>query len=302
MSSRMFIVITDYNGFSQTEKCLQSLRNSIFKDFSIVIVDHGNTDETRVKLAEKFPEVFRISGSSDLWWAGASNLGVCYALDQGAEIIMLLNNDCYVTPDTVNELFVLWLSQRDAIIAPVQRDWRSGKITIITPRCLFLLGFPSMQGPQRISQGMFSKRLLPTKLIAGGRGALIPAPVFRAYGLFDEKHLPHYWADHDFYLRVHRHGVPLLIASRSIVDIDNSRTTIADNPERLTLHQWIDTLHSVRSHRNLVHVLELFKRHYPVKQLYLIGVMLYIGRYFVIYMMKRTISILFHHRKKTEKE
>jgi GT2 family glycosyltransferase len=283
----IFIVITDFNGFSQTRRCLEALRESCFLDYTIVVVDHGTNHETRNNLAEKFPDVIRLAGSPELWWTGATNLGVRYALAHGAELIMLLNNDCYVTPDTIGELVAAWATNRSAIIAPIQRSWESGAITTIVPQSFFLLGFPSMVGLRRLTHSMQEKRLLSTKIIAGGRGAFIPASVFHTLGLFDEECLPHYWADHDFYLRAYRQGIPLYIAARSLVDIDNSCTTLAENPGRLTLQQWIHSLRSIRSHRNLVHVTELFKRHYPIKSMYMLGVILYTGRYLFVYFLRR---------------
>jgi GT2 family glycosyltransferase len=289
----MFIVITDFNGFSQTRRCLAALRASRFQNFTTVVVDHGTSNETRNNLAEEFPEVIRLSGAPHLWWAGATNTGIRYSLDKCAKAVMLLNNDCYVTPDTIGELFALWTEHQGAIIAPIQRDCQSGAITTITPSSSFLLGFPSLSGPRQLTSAMQAKRLLPTKIIAGGRGALINAELFKTFGFFDEKQLPHYWADHDFYLRVYKQGgVPLFIATRSFVDLDSARTTMADNPGRLTFQQWIYSLHSIRSHHNLAHVTELFKRHYPFRRLYMFGVMLYTGRYFIVYLFRRMVFLL----------
>lgn len=287
----MFIVITDFNGFSQTRLCLEALRASYFQSFTIIVVDHGTSCETEDNLIAKYPEVVRLSGAPDLWWTGATNLGVRYALDHGAEVVMLLNNDCYVTPDTIGELIALWKANKTAIFAPIQRAWQSGEIITITPGSLLFLGYPCLPGPRQLTPAMQTKQLLSTQLIAGGRGALIPASVFRTNGLFDEIHLPHYWADHDFYLRARRHGVLLYIATRAYIDIDNSRTTTADNAGRLTFNQWLKSLHSIRSHRNLVHVTNLFKRHYPLKHAYMLGVALYTARYFIMYLLRRIIFL-----------
>lgn len=287
----MFIVITDFNGFAQTRRCLEALRASRFQSFTIVVVDHGTTGETQAELAREYPGVIRLTGSSNLWWTGAINLGVRYALDNDAEIIMLLNNDCYVAQETISELIELWAENREALVAPVQRDWQSKAILTIVPQSFFLLGFPSMRGVRRLTPSMYAKRLLPTKLIAGGRGVIIPATVFRSVGLFNEKELPHYWADHDFYLRGVEAKKMLYVAARAFVDIDGTRTTMADDPGQLTLGQWIISLHSIRSHRNIVHVVALFKKHYPVKFLYMVGVSLYIFRYFCVYVLKRSFFL-----------
>lgn len=210
---------------------------------------------------------------------------------------MLLNNDCYVTPEAIGTLVEQALAHPEAIIAPVQRDWYSGRVTAISPRSWFLLGFPTVPGPPQLTVTMSVKQLLPVALIGGGRGVIIPASLFTQIGLFDEEHLPHYWADHDFYLYARRHDIPLYVATRAFVDIDNTRTTLADNPGALSFSEFLHSLHSIRSHRNLRDVTALFRKHYPIPHLYPLGVALYTGRYLLMYLIKRSKFLLAGKRK-----
>ena len=288
----LHLVIADFNGCDQTRRCLQALRDSHCQDFTILIVDHGTDGRTREMLAHEYPEAIRIEGSPDLWWTGATNLGLRAALARGASAVMLLNNDCYVTPETIGTLLELVQDRPDAIVAPIQRDWRSGEIACISPRSRFLLGFPTIPGPRRLTPAMAAQPLLPVRLIGGGRGVILPAGVLARLGLFDAETLPHYWADHDFYLRARRLGIPLYIATRAFVDIDNTRTTSADHPETLSWSAFLRTLRDTRSHRNLRDVAALFRKHYPIPGLYPLGVALYTGRYLLVYPVKRAGYLL----------
>lgn len=287
MVSNLFVVITDFNGFQQTKNCLDALRRSVFQTFTVVLVDHGTNSETRQSLEREYPEVVRVTGSSELWWTGATNLGIRHAQGCGAELVMLLNNDCYVTPETIGELIELWKENPQALIAPVQRDLKTRDILSITPRSCFLLGFPTIPGPKTLTSAMHAQRLLPTRLISGGRGVLIPASLFQEVGLFDEIYLPHYGADHDFYLRATKKKWPLYVAARAVVDIDNTRTSIAENLSEMSFRGWCLSLYNQRSHRNVVHVSALFKKHYPIKKLYLVGVFLCSARYLMVFFMKK---------------
>ncbi|PKM10188.1 MAG: hypothetical protein CVV13_13990 [Gammaproteobacteria bacterium HGW-Gammaproteobacteria-3] len=288
----LHIIITDFNGYAQTRLCLKALRASLFHRFTALIIDHGTSDETRTGLAEEFPEVIRLPGSPDLWWSGATNLGIRAALERGADAIMLLNNDCYVTPEALGNLTALTDKHPDAVIAPVQRDWQTGRLISISPRTLFLLGFSSLAGPQRLTPSMAKCDLLPVKLISGGRGVIIPVSVFEKIGLFDEKRLPHYCADHDFYLRANKQKIPLYAAPGAFVDIDNTRTSLADNPGTLDFAGFLQTFRSIRSHRNLRDITTLFKAHYPIPYLYPLGVALFISRYCLVYLVKRGLFLL----------
>lgn len=288
----LFIVITDFNGADQTKRCLNALRASHFQRFTALVVDHGTEQQTKEMLAAEYPEVIRIFASSELWWAGATNLGVQAALVRGANTLMLLNNDCYVEPETIGILMRLSHEQPGTIIAPIQRDWHTGSIICLSPRSNFLLGFPTVPGPRRLTSAVAEQTLLPVKLIGGGRGVVIPASVLERLNHFDAETLPHYGADHDFYLRARRHGFLLYVATQAFVDIDDSRTTSANRPERLSLHEFMNTLRSIRSHRNLRHVNALFRKHYPVPGLYPLGVLLYTGRYLLVYLTRRLAVLL----------
>ena len=288
----LYLVITDFNGFPQTQRCLEALRASQFQEFTLLVVDHGTTDETRKELASGYPEVMRVEGSADLWWTGATNLGIREALNRGADAIMLLNNDCYVTPETIGTVVALAQERGDAMVAPVQRDLPSGKITMISPRSCFGLGFPTVPGPRHLTPEMIQARLLPVQLIGGGRGVIIPAEVLTQLGLFDEEQLPHYGADHDFYHRARKRGIRLYVATQAFVDIDNTRTTSAQHPEQLTFLEFIETLTNSRSHRNLRDVSVLFRKHYPIPYLYMVGVILYTSRYGMIYFARTLFSFL----------
>lgn len=283
----LLIVITDFNGSDQTRRCLDALRASQDQHFKILVVDHGTDGRTQEMLATEYPEVIRIEGSPELWWTGATNLGIRSALTLGARAIMLLNNDCYVTPETLGTLRSLSQKHPDAIIAPIQRDWRSGHITAIGPRSNFLLGFPTILGPRRWSSAIAAQAVLPVELIIGGRGVILPVSVFKCLGLFDEAVLPHYGADHDFYLRARKYNIPLYVATSAFVDIDDTRTSAASHPETLNLRAFLHSLHDRRSHRNIQDVIALFRKHYPIPRLYLLGVALYLGRYFAVYLVKR---------------
>jgi GT2 family glycosyltransferase len=287
----LYIIITDFNGYKQTKKCLAALKASTYRNFKTIVVDHGTTHDTSKGLNTHFPDVIVLKGSESLWWTGAVNLGIRYALSHGAERIMLLNNDCYVTPDAVEILMQYSRQCAKSIVAPIQRDWKTGKINVITPCSHFLFGFPTWPGKRKLTREMKKNGLINSKLIIGGRGVVIPVELFSSIGLFDENTLPHYGADHDFYLKARKKGVDLMIAAWAFVDVDNSRTTMADNPGMLTFKEFINSFYSIRSHRNIKHVKALFRKQYPIPGMYLLGVALYLGRYCFVYFIKRFFFI-----------
>ena len=51
------IIIPNYNGIAHLPACLDALRRQTRRDFCVVVVDDGSTDESRALLARFYPEV-----------------------------------------------------------------------------------------------------------------------------------------------------------------------------------------------------------------------------------------------------
>ena len=287
----VYIVITDFNGWAQTKTCLQRLRESDYQDFAVIVVDHGTSDETAEGLSN-FPGIIRVHAEADLWWTGATNVGIRKALELGAGQIMLLNNDCYVDPSTIGELVNASRTSAGQVIAPVQLDAETGETLVARVSTCFTLGFPTFVLPYMKKVPPDGSGILATRLIVGGRGVVIPAGVFDAVGLFDEDALPHYAADHDFYLRCREQGIGLFVATRASVAIDNTRTTAARNLGDMKWREFKDSLREPRSHRNVATLVTLFKRHYPIRPLFFVGVFLNLVRYLLSYVLLRILRLV----------
>jgi hypothetical protein len=85
----------------------------------------------------------------------------------------------------------------------------------------------------------------------------------------------------------------LLVATDARVAIDESSTTLARNLGSMTASEFVASLKDTRSHRNLEVQKIFFKRHYPIKSMYLLGVFLNVARYTLSYAVVRMRSLLF---------
>lgn len=283
---KIYVIIPVFEGWKETRICLDALRASTYEHLETIVVNHGTNTGIRKALSTQYSDVLQLFGEPTLWWAGATNLGIRKAMSLGAKKIMLLNHDCFVEPETIQRVATHAERTEEAIIAPVPHDYRTKRVLAVTARTGFLLGFPMIAYPGQ-AKHVGKQKLLPTKLILGGRGVLIPSSVFERIGLFDEVNLPSYYSDFDFFLRCRTRGVPLFIAADAKVYIDDTMTTLATKIGRLDFQQFVQTLRVPRSHRNLRDLTSIFKFHYPIKGLHFIGVGLNVLRYSVIYFLQR---------------
>jgi len=289
VNENLSVIIPAFSGHEQLQRCLESLGRSTFPDFEIIVVDHGNTNEISDWLRSQFPHVDCIRGSSELWWSGATNLGIRHALHKGSTLIMLLNHDCYVRKDTIGTLLARLHSQTNAIIAPAQINTRTHRETI-GATSFFLAGFSTIVPPASWYRRFYEETLIPVRLISGGRGVIIRASVFDKVGLFNEAQLPHYYADHDFYFRCRKAGIKLYVCGDVKVDIDDTMTTLGDMDSELSLTNFMESLKNRRSHRNIKDLSMLFSLHYPIAALAPVGVALHLVRYFSVYLVKMVFS------------
>ena len=280
----LHIVIPVFNRWEQTDRCLASLAPGIGSDYEVVVVDHGSTDATKTALPAGYPGVVHLLDSDELWWAGATNVGVRYALAHGAESIMLLNNDCIIGAGEVRVLESL-AKRHGAIVAPVQRVLSTGQILAVTARSLVWLGFPIFREVRVIAPP--AQEVMDVPLILGGRGVVIPRRAFETVGLFAEAELPHYWADQDFYMRCRRRGVRLAVAPRVDVLVDTETGSLANDLAGLGWRDVLEAWRSPRSHRNLRALAGFFRRHYPIRRLWPIGVLLNAARFGAVWLLAR---------------
>ena len=97
-------IILNWNGADDTLRCVEALLVSKPHAPRIVIVDNGSKDDSRKRILEQHPELALITSESNLGYSGGNNLGIRWALEQGAQKVVLLNNDVEVGPDCIARL------------------------------------------------------------------------------------------------------------------------------------------------------------------------------------------------------
>lgn len=92
------IILLNWNGLNDTLDCLESLGQLDYQNYEAVVVDNGSVDGSVLVIRERFPGVTIIENGENLGYAGGNNVGLRYAMAQGADYALLLNNDTVVDP------------------------------------------------------------------------------------------------------------------------------------------------------------------------------------------------------------
>ncbi|HSP95635.1 MAG TPA: glycosyltransferase, partial [Candidatus Dormibacteraeota bacterium] len=103
---KIAIVVLNWNQREATLACLDSLALADLQGAEVFVVDNGSRDGSVAALDDRLPPERLIALPENRGYAGGNNAGMRAALEAGAELVLLLNNDTTVSPDFL--LPLLW--------------------------------------------------------------------------------------------------------------------------------------------------------------------------------------------------
>jgi hypothetical protein len=203
-------VVLNWNRWVDTIQCLNALKECIYPQLSLIIVDNGSTDDSVARIRSAHPDVLVLESGTNLGFAGGNNIGIRYALMHGADYVWLLNNDTKPASDAVS-----------ALVAKALSDERLGAVASI---CYFADAPSVVQAwaGSRVNLWIGYGRLCTEPHdddwlhSLNGTSMLIARTALRDVGLLDEGFFL-YWEDTDFSLRLRKKGWRIAAAPESRV-------------------------------------------------------------------------------------
>ena len=205
---RAAIVVINYQDWRNCQRCLHSLSDLDYRNFSVVLVANAAPPEP----PPPFPRLLDITvlrNPENLGFATACNQGIRAAARSKPEFIWLLNNDAVADPAALA-----------ALIEETQIDSRIGAAGSV------LLHDDAEHSIQVWGGGAVSTRSgLPRHLTRGmssalqyvcGASMLLRSRALEEVGLLDEGYFM-YWEDTELSFRLRRSGWKLVVAERSRV-------------------------------------------------------------------------------------
>ena len=181
------VLLCVFNGGSELSYSIESILNQTYKDFELVIVNDGSTDEsweTICRYSAKDPRIVALSHE---------NMGLTKSLNKGLELcrgVFIARQDADDISDLRRLEFQVAISQKNKLI--FSRAYKDGK----TVPARFLMNLP------------FGVLLLTGNVLVHGT-LFADAVLIKSY-LYDERY--RYAQDFDLYVRMFRDGhVPFVI-------------------------------------------------------------------------------------------
>jgi GT2 family glycosyltransferase/glycosyltransferase involved in cell wall biosynthesis len=101
---RLAAVVLNYRTPEDTLLAVRSLQASRREVQHVVVVDNHSRDGSVELLRRHLPEVELLEAGHNLGFSGGCNLGLTSALRRGAELVLLLNSDVVLPPDSLGAL------------------------------------------------------------------------------------------------------------------------------------------------------------------------------------------------------
>jgi GT2 family glycosyltransferase len=216
MPPNVWIVPVNFNGLEDTRKCLRSLR-SLTISAAVVVVDNASKEDPTATLTDEFPGAHLVRNAVNGGWSGGNNAGIRYALDRGAEYVVLLNNDTTVHPPLVERLLAAAAANPGfGVLGPVIRYMDEPDVTMTDGVVFNRPGYPGFFRREPVPERTADPPAVAEVDIVNGCCMMVAAPVFRRIGLIDDRFfLIHEEAD--FCLRAREAGFRCGVIAEALV-------------------------------------------------------------------------------------
>jgi len=205
------IVIILYNKAELTLACIQSILNSHYKNYEVIIVDNNSTDQTN-ELLNRITGAKIILNNENLHFLKASNQALPWAR---GEYLLFLNNDTEIEADTLDMALntIKTIPETGAvggkIILPGGELQEAGSIIWSNGSCL---GYGRLDDPAK-PQYNFSR----ITDYCSGAFLLTKTELFKSHGGFDTLFTPAYYEETDYCLWLQEKGLNVIYNHRAII-------------------------------------------------------------------------------------
>ena len=152
------IIILNYNAGKLLKECVNSIYESNYKNFEIIVVDNDSKDISHMKCKEKFPLINLIENKKNFGYCEGNNIGI---RNSKGKFVIILNPDTLVDPNWINELFFAYKKSGDGIYQPKFLTIDNKSIIQSTGNMIQLFGF----GYSRNKGDKDEKNSIPSRLL-----------------------------------------------------------------------------------------------------------------------------------------
>ena len=224
MQKEVYIIVLNWNGKNDTLECLKSLEEIDYSNYKIVVVDNGSEDDSVFEVKKQFSNIKIIENEKNLGFSGGNNVGIKYAINNGAHYVLLINNDTTVEKDFLNELVEIGESDEKIGVLGSKIYFHSepNRIWFAGGKVNWLKNKGTHIGLDQIDNGQYDE--IKEMDYLTGCCLLIKREVIEKIGVLSEDYFL-YYEDTDFSLRAKNADYKIVYVPKSKIYHKISRST-----------------------------------------------------------------------------
>jgi GT2 family glycosyltransferase len=214
-SPTVAIIILNWNGKDNTCECIESVQKLDYSNYKIIVADNGSEDDSIAVLTDRFPDIVILENGLNLGFAEGNNRAIVYAMDQGFDYLLLLNNDAIVDSQLIHHFMSA------SRVHPKAGIFGAKIYYLNEPKKIWFAGgkvLPSLitahEGGNEIDDRLAWEEIRPIDY-ACGCTLLFKSEVVKKIGVLENKFFL-MWEETDFCYRARRAGFECLFVPQAI--------------------------------------------------------------------------------------
>ena len=216
LSNRIAVILVNWNSYDFTKDCIESLQKATYPHFTTIVVDNDSKDGSGKRLQEEYPGIVVLFSPDNKGFTGGNNIGIRYAIENGFDYAMLLNNDTFVEPNFLEPL-IAHLQQHPKTGAVQPRIHFNHDRTLLWNggnKFNYFIGWPSTSGENQQPQPHHLQEKKMSWIT--GCAFMVRVSVLKETGLLAENMFM-YMEDVDLSFRIRQKGYQLVYIPDAVI-------------------------------------------------------------------------------------
>lgn len=208
----IYIVVPTFNRVSVFNKFIEQLDAQTNINYKLIVVDHGK-QKTHYQSENS---VVIEDGVNGRGWSYAINVGIRYVIDDSGatddDYILVINDDVLMESDYIESVYNAINKKPNSLIGSGCYDWDTGETLNLNMK-LNKKKAAFMYKNQKYLRNELKEEFYDSDVLKG-RGTILPIHILKNIGIYDEKKLPHYRADHELAWRAKKNYYDVCVSGK----------------------------------------------------------------------------------------
>ena len=174
------IIILNYNAGDLLLECVESILNTRYNNYEILVVDNASKDNSHNRCKEKFQMINLIENTENLGYCEGNNVGI--RISKGTYVV-ILNPDTLVDPDWLDGLIQGYEMYGEGLYQPKFLTTSDHNVLMSSGNMIQIFGFGYSRGKGQIDTKQFEKHEVIG--FASGTCLFTHIDVMKKIGMFD---------------------------------------------------------------------------------------------------------------------